>query len=236
MNNQAPQFDINKFNSFLEAASKTIACDTECQKRKEADNLKNTYLNARSNLILAEPQYETAKKNYYTYISGQGGYRDMMENEFNTNADAIVNEFKQLMETETAKIDNQLETYDGLLSNFNNVSDLESRYKIENGKLFKQIKEGTNDIYTSDRKTYYENQQIDRLKSIYSYVLVLIYSIIVILFVLFNFTYPSTFSWKTRFGILIFLLILPYVSTWILGRFIQIIHWVYNMIPKNVYK
>jgi hypothetical protein len=236
MNNTTPQFDINKFNSFLEAASKTIACDADCQKRKEADNLKNTYLNARSNLILAEPQYETAKKNYYTYISGQGGYRDMMENEFNTNADAIVNEFKQLMETETAKIDNQLETYDGLLSNFNNVSDLESQYKIENGKLFKQIKEGTNDIYTSDRKTYYENQQIDRLKSIYSYVFVVIYSIIIILFVLFNFTYPSTFTWKTRFGILIFLLVLPYVSTWILGRFIQIIYWVYSFVPKNVYK
>lgn len=236
MNNQTPQFDINKFNSFLDAASKTIACDSACQKKKEAENLKSKYLNAQSNLILAEPQYEMARKNYYTYISGQGGYHDMMEDEFSQKADAIVNEFKQLIDTETSKIDSQLETYNGVLSNYNNIKDLESQYKEDNTKLFKQLKNETNDVYTSERKTYYEDQQIDRLKTIYSYVFVVIYSIVIILFVIFNFTYPSTFSFAKRIGIFIGLIILPFISTWILGRIIQLFHWIYNRLPKNVYK
>jgi hypothetical protein len=236
MSNQAPQFDINKFNSFLDAASKTIACDPECQKKKEAENLKNKYLNSKSNLILAEPEYEVSKKNYYTYISGQGGYHDMMEDEFNKKANAIVNQFKKLIEDESKKIDSQLETYGGILSNYNNVEDLESQYKEENAKLLKQLKTDTNDVYTSERKTYYEDQQIGRLKTIYIYVFVVIYSIIVILFVIFNFTYPSGFSLRNRFGIFISLIILPFISTWLLGRFIQFIHWIYNKMPKNVYK
>ena len=236
MNNQAPQFDINKFNSFLDAASKTIACDSACQKKKEEENLKNKYLNAKSNLILAEPEYEVSKKNYYTYISGQGGYHDMMEDEFNKKADAIVNQFTQLIDAESKKINSQLETYSGILSNYNNVKDLESQYKEDNEKLFKQLKNGTNDVYTSERKTYYEDQQIDRLKTIYMYVFVVIYSIIVVLFAIFNFTYPSVFSVAKRIGILIGLILLPFISTWLLGRFIQLIHWIYNKMPKNVYK
>jgi len=236
MDNQIPQFDINKFNSFLDAASKTIACDSACQKKKEAENLKNKYLNAQSNLLLAEPQYETSKRNYYTYISGQGGYHDMMETEFNKKADAIVAKFTQLIDIDTKKINTQLETYHGLLSNYNNVNDLDQQYKSENAKLFKQLKSDTNDIYTNERKTYYEDQEIDRLKSVYSYVFVVIYVIIVILFVIFNFTYQSSFSFWKRVGIFIFLLILPYISTWILGRFIQLIYWLYSMIPKNMYK
>ena len=49
MNNQASQFYINKFNSFLDAASKTISCDSSCQKRQKSENLKNKYYNQNVN-------------------------------------------------------------------------------------------------------------------------------------------------------------------------------------------
>jgi hypothetical protein len=72
------QFDLNKFNSFLDAASQAISCDSNCQRNKTAEQLKNKYMNAESNLTLAEPQYQLAKQNYYTYVSGKNGFNQMI--------------------------------------------------------------------------------------------------------------------------------------------------------------
>ena len=63
----ANNFDLNNFNSFLDAASKTIACDSECQRLKTSEDLKSKYNKAKTNLNLAEPEYQIAKKNYYIY-------------------------------------------------------------------------------------------------------------------------------------------------------------------------
>jgi hypothetical protein len=48
--------------------------------------------------------------------------------------------------------------------------------------------------------------------------------------------YPSKSDWKVRFAIFILFILLPFVSTWILGLFIYIVYEFYNLIPKNVYK
>ena len=88
------QFDLNKFNSFLDSTTKAISCDSECQKNKTAKSLKNKYFTAKSNLTLAEPQYEMAKKNYYTYISGEDGYNELIEKELKEKAKIFINEFK----------------------------------------------------------------------------------------------------------------------------------------------
>jgi len=34
-------FNIGKFNSFIQAASQQISCGSECQKQKKAEELKN---------------------------------------------------------------------------------------------------------------------------------------------------------------------------------------------------
>ncbi len=35
------QFDLNNFNSFIQAASQQIACGTDCQQQQTAEQLKN---------------------------------------------------------------------------------------------------------------------------------------------------------------------------------------------------
>ena len=229
------QFDLNKLNSFIESANNVISCNSECQKNKTIQELKNKLSTAESNLTLAVPQFEIAKRNYYTYISGQNGYNEILEKELKEKADVFVKLFKDSYETEISKIKTQLDTYNGLLINFRNIVDLYKQYKRENKDLFKELKEETNDILTNDRKTYYENQQIDSLNSIYYYVLWLIYSLIVVCFFVFSLIYPSLYNWKVRLIILIILFFLPFISIILLGRFIQLIHWLFGFLPKNVY-
>jgi hypothetical protein len=230
------QFDLNKFNSFLDAANAAISCDTDCQKKKTEKELEKKYINAKSNLTLAKPQYQLAKQNYYTYVSGESGYNQIIEKELEKKADSLINKFKDDYNLEKTKILTQLGTYDGLLINFQNIVDLNEWYKKENAKLEKSLKEETHDVLTNERKTYYEDQQNDVLNFYYYYFLFTIYVIIVICFGIFSLIYPSTFSWKIRAFIFLVFAVLPFISTWLLGKIIQVIYWLFSLLPKNVYK
>ena len=229
------QFDLNNFNSFIQAASQQIACGTECQKQKTAEQLKNTYLNAQSNLTLAQPQYDTAKKNYYLYLDGQNGYNKMMEEEYSTQSNKKATEFKHNYNKQINKIKSLLGTYRGILINFRNIVDLYTQYKEENLHLFKSLKTRTNDVLTNERKTYYEDQSIDFLNTLYRYGLLIIYIIVVICYVIFSLIYPSQTSWKIRGLLFLVFLVLPFISTFLLGKIIQFIYWVFGLLPKNVY-
>ena len=230
------QFDINKFNSFLDKAQQAISCGPECQRQKTADDLKNKYNTAQSNLILAEPQYQAAKRNYYTYVSGESGYNEIIENELNTKAQDMITKFKEITDEEIAKIKSQIQTYDGLLVNFRNVIDLYKQYKRENIDLYKQIKDQTNDVLTNDRKTYYEDQENESLNKYYHYILLIIYIVVVICFIIFSLFFPSQTSFKVRIVLILLFIGLPFIATWLLGKFIYIGYWLFGLLPKNVYK
>jgi hypothetical protein len=227
------QFDLNKLNSFLNAASKTISCGPDCQRNNKSQELKQKYIDAENNLALAEPQYQTAKKNYYSYVSGKNEYDNIVENELNKEANIIVVLFKNFMDKEINKINTQIESYHGLSINLNNIKDLLEQYKTENQRLQKEIKEETNDILTNERKTYYKNQEIDQLKKLYSYIFLIIYVIVVFCFVVFSLVYPSQTTFKMRVVLFFFFIILPFISTWLLDKFIYFMYWLYSLLPKN---
>lgn len=228
--------DINKLNSFLDKASKAISCGPDCQKNQTTDELKNKYIDAESNLLLAKPNYNIAKKNYYTFISGENGYNEIIEKELINESDNIVVNFNNLLNDETNKIHKHLNTYNSILINFKNVEDLNKKYKSENFLLSKKLKQQTNDILTNERKSYYEDQEIDALKSYYSNILLTIYFIIVISFSIFSLIYISQISFKIKIIIFVFFMILPYISSFILGKIIQMFYLLYSVLPKNVYK
>jgi Fe2+ transport system protein B len=114
--------------------------------------------------------------------------------------------------------------------------DLYKKYKTENAELTDELKNKTNDVLTNDRKTYYEDQQNDTLNGYYYYFFMVVYLIIVACFGIFSLTYPSIYSWKAKAFLFLLFLLIPLVSTWILGKIIQIIYFLFNLLPKNVYK
>jgi hypothetical protein len=228
-------FDLNKFNSFLDKATQAISCDSNCQKQQVKQQLKGKYLNAKSNLTLAEPEFQIAKKNYYTYVSGEDGYDEMIEEELQKKAQFIAQQFKKNYKDEIAKIQAQLETYNGLLVNFRNVVDLDRKYNRENRQLYKELKDNANDVLTNERKTYYEDQQNVTLNAYYYYIFWIIYIIVVLCLIFFSLIYPSQSSWKAKISLILIFIVLPFISTWILGKIIFIVYWLFGLLPKNVY-
>ena len=157
MNNQ---FDMNKFNTLISQASDAILCNSECRNQREADNLKQNYLNSQTNLASASNQVQVAEKKYITFTQGQSGYNDLLDNQLQEKAEQIANKFTEYFETDSQEIKTQFETYHGLLLNFKNVAELYLKYKKENIQLIKDLKNETNDVLTNERKTYYEDQKI----------------------------------------------------------------------------
>ena len=134
-------FNIDKFNSFIQAASQQISCGTECQKQKKTKELKDKYENAQANLSLAEPQYQISKKEYYSYVDGENGYNQMLEEEESSKADKISEKFnipetniklliKLFIKKNGKKYLNSIEYENTLL-----------KLKIENIKLKKELEE-----------------------------------------------------------------------------------------------
>ena len=123
-----------------------------------------------------------------------------------------------------------------LTDTINYTKELYSVYLEKNQATQKNIKSHHADVLTNDRKTYYENQEIDNLKLYYYYFFMTIYVICIICFVVFGFIYPSQTTLLKRLLIFIGLVILPSISTWILGTAIKFVHYLYSLLPKNVYK
>ena len=235
MNDQSNINTLNNFNSFIQQASQTIACGTECQKQKKSELLKKLYLDAQTNLATAPNQLETAAKNYYTFTQGETGYNEYIESDLTAKANAIATMFKDNFVKDTSKCNAEINNYDGLLMNYQNVLELYLKYIKENNELANKLKDETSDILTNERKTYYQDQGIASLQFYYSKILIFIYILTVIVFAGSIFFYPSKYNWKFRLGIFIILLGLPFISTKLLYFVIYLFYKLYDLLPKNMH-
>jgi hypothetical protein len=229
-------FNLNNFNQLISQASNAILCNSDCRKKKQEEELKQKYLNSQTNLATASNQENIAEKNYIIFTKGQSAYNDFLDNKLQNTANQISEKFMENFNEEIKKIKSEVSSYSGILINFRNIVDLYLNYKRENIELYKELKQETNDVLTNERKTYYEDQNIDRLKSFYSYLFLSIYIIFVICFGSFTLIYPSSFSWQVKLIIFISFIILPFISTWVLGKIIYLLYEIYDLLPKNVYK
>ena len=235
LNGQNSQDTLNKFNDLISQASEAVLCNSDCQQKRKAEQLKQKYTDAQANLASAPAQVFTTNKNYITFTEGEPKYREIRTAELEKKAQEITALSSENFKQDEAKLNIQIDSYDGLLLNFRNVVDLFETYKKENTKLFLDLKNETNDVLTNERKTFYQDQRIDGLKFYYYYILLAIYIICVICFAAFSLIYPSQSTFKMRVFILIALIVLPYISSWVLGNVIHLIYKAYGLLPKNVY-
>jgi hypothetical protein len=236
INNTIPAIASSEhFNSLLEQAKSAITCDSDCQYRKTSQELKDKYLAAQNKLSSGKENVETAKKNYVMFTQGESGYDDYLDTSLNDKADKISELFTNTFQEEISNINSNIDIYRSLLTNYQNVFDLYSKYREENVILEKELKENSSDIFTNERKTYYENEGILSLNKYY-YILIVIYFITMIVFAISIFTFESAFSLKIKIYIFIALIILPFISSPILALLVNLVYKIYELLPKNVLK
>lgn len=228
--------NLDKFNSMIDQATQAVSCGSDCQNQKTSEQLRQDYLNAKTNLATAPNNVYVSRKNYIVYEEGQPAYDQLIISELTQKAESLSSYYQENFESECKNISFNVETYSGLLINLINVFDLYLKYKKENIELHKKLKEETNDILTNDRKTYYQDQGIDNLNFFYHYFLLLIYIIVVLWYVVYNFMYTTQLSVMVRIVLFIVMVLLPFFSTWILEKIVSFIYDIYNLLPKNAHK
>ena len=228
--------NLDKFNSMIDQATAAISCDSECQNQQKDEQLKQAYLDAQINLATAPNNVYVSRQNYVVFDQGQPAYDELIDSELLQQAQKLTSYYQINFTDESQNIIFNTNMYSGLLINLKNIFDLFLKYKEENIKLFKQLKDDTNDVLTNDRKTYYQDQGIDNLKFYYHYFFLLIYIITILAYIIYNVMYPSQFSILLRIIFLALMILLPFISTWILGKIIGIIYAIYNLLPKNAHK
>ena len=157
----------------------------------------------------------------------------MIEQQLNEKASGMVDQFKEVADEKSGEITTQISSYNSLLINYSNIVDLYKTYLEENLELTKQLMDNSNDVVTNERKTYYEDQGSDNLSFIYFYILIPIYIIVVICFAVLSLAYPSQTNIKVKIVMILFFIILPFISSKILSFVISIIYYIYNLLPKN---
>ena len=227
--------NLDKFNSMIDQATAAISCDSECQNEQKDQQLEQAYLNAQVNLATAPNNVYVTRQNYVVFDQGQPAYDELIDSELLQQAQKLTSYYQTNFTDESKNINFNINTYSGLLINLKNIFDLYLKYKEENIKLFKQLKDETNDVLTNDRKTYYQDQGIDNLKFYYHYFFLLIYIITILAYIIYNFMYPSQLSILIRVLFLVLMVLLPFISSFILGKIIAIIYDIYNWLPKNAH-
>jgi hypothetical protein len=234
--NSQQNYNLDKFNSMIDQATQAISCGPDCQNQQTSEQLKQTYLNAQTNLATAPNNVYVSRKNYIVYDEGQPAYDELINTELSQQAQSLSSYYQTSFNSECQNINFNIDTYSGLLINLKNVFDLYFKYKMDNTEMLKQLKDETNDILTNDRKTYYQDQGIDNLNLYYHYFFLLIYIIVVLCYLVYNFMYTSQLSILVRGIIFVLMILLPFFSTWILEKIVAVIYDVYNWLPKNMHK
>jgi hypothetical protein len=246
-NNIPDDLNITQFNDFLTRATDAIACDPACQRERSANELREKYFNAKTNLMTAPNQLNVAAKNYYTFVEGESGYNSYLDKKLNDEASKIINDFQNNFNTQVGKITGVLDSYDGLLVNYKNIIELYNNYMNKNIELENKLKTNKSDILTNNRKSYYQDQGMDSL--IYYYKWLLFFYVICVIACIFFMFRGATASLATQINginnigmsiytkiiLLGLLLLYPFVCLALFKSTIQTAKGVSTYLPKNVY-
>ena len=149
------------------------------------------------------------------------------------NATKIVHSLQEKFDKEVVIVTELINTYGSLLTNYNYMNDLSIEYAAENIKMAKSLKKLRGDIITNDRKTYYEQQHIDKLASWYYYLKISYIVLAVIFILLVIFKQPGIIM---KLLLIVYFIFYPIFITPMIFYIIEWLKKMYNLLPKNVYK
>ena len=160
---------------------------TQCAIDKENKGLEEAYLNAQSNFDSAPIQLANAKRAYQVATLGAAGADKALENEYTLEATSNI---EQLDDEFQKNLEYAKEINDTLESSVNNeahTDELIEKYAQENEEIRLELKKNISDVVTSDRKTYYEDDQYNNIQkwtklwNIIYYVIVLLFAIMILM-------------------------------------------------------
>lgn len=226
--------DMDTLNTLLETSMNTLLYSPSQQRERVERELEQKYIDAQMSLETAPIVLEDTKRNYYVFKEGENYYNEMLETELTNKANELTKLIKSNFRGQIRNAKILYNYYENDIINSNNSKELYNKYKKENKYLEKQITDEYGDILTNNRKTYYSNEALDRLKLWYRFMWY-IYYILVIVLTLGFLLVDSNLNKISKILIIVIMLVYPYIIVPILRWFYKQFKLLYNNLPKNVY-
>lgn len=229
----------NNLNSIMEKLNKKLSCDTECQKKKMTEELKQKWENAEKNAKNSNEEIELAKKNYFMYTGGNYAYNAKKRSEYTTSTSDYENNARRENEKMIHNFDEILERYKYDIEHLRSAEELLAIKKEENKELADKIDDYHKMTFTSERKVVYENHDMQRIMTYYNLVLFIYYGMLVYYLIFGNFFADKLYK-ETKLNIILFIyIIFPYFLHYIVKKLFgiknNISYFFNNKVYKNVY-
>lgn len=221
------------WNNFVDVATKALACDAECQRNKTIDELKSEYLSAKENVAFANPRLALAEKNWIVYNKGDAGYQEYQEQKYKAESEVLQNRLAEKMEKMSDTISREIESYISVRNSVAHSIALYKKFADDNKAMERKLADMTKTTAVNERKTYYEEQDIAYLDTIYRWIW-MAYNVCLV-----GLGMWLIYDWKNasrqKIAILILAVIYPFISTQLLGVFISAVYWILRKLPANVF-
>jgi hypothetical protein len=229
-----PPVDFNKLNNII-AQTSDVVCDETCQKDRTTNKLRKKYDNAVHNADTAPHQVDVAFKKYITFSQGETSYNETIARQIRQNAEEMKKTALQSFQNSINATKKTIHSYNIIHTNYNNVKNLHTRLVKKNNKTELLLRNKTSDSLVNDRKSYYDNQQLDNLKW-YASILRFVYGCITLGFIMsFVFLYVKNNVFNKDILIWsITLVIFPFISMPLYNRILQLLSSLKNLSKINV--
>jgi len=179
---------ISQINSMIEKSSSALLCDTNCHKKKKINHLKRKIVEAKNNYETAPEKLFESEKNYYLFTKGENEYNEYLEEQLNNKSKKKINEYKIIFNNLKENNIILLKELQIIRKNSLNTYDLYDNYLSDNKHIINQLKNYKGDIFTNFRKSFYDLNENEIIKSRYLwffgfyYLFVVIYIILLLIF------------------------------------------------------
>ena len=219
-------------------------CGPACQKANRDETLRRSYDQSLLNMKEAPNKVKIAEKEYYISMNGSEFYNNVLKDRYNTE---ILDESTKIIDEQT----NNLTTFNSLVNDYDisnvyikRITDLMNRLVLENTTLNNKIDSISSSVTTNDRKTYYEEQQINYVETWKTYILYIYWLLFIVYCIVALIFKNKIVCYKTWIKILILALV-PMIVFPLLKKIVLFKRYLSNKltdifafkdIHKNVYK
>ena len=216
-----------------------LTCDSECQKRKKLDALKQSWLDAKTTEQNAPANTFETHKEYLIAEEGQLGYDTTMMQRYSKIAMNAKNKAIQEHNTTNEELQTLIKDYDAERISLNKIREMLNIRLRENKQLQHAVDQDIAAVETNGRRVAYGDWAKDDIQSLYT-LLIWIYIILIFVYIytsgfITNSGWKNKRAWFVIFGMFIFPFIIYRFAIGLIYIYERFVWYMDNKVPKDVY-
>jgi hypothetical protein len=222
------EFSPEFFNQQILKMRQLTGCDTECQKRRHADKLRNKWKRAERNEREAPMIAAEAEKKYYEFSKGDNDYKQMLMQRYTQRAEERKVDILKKHQILMNQIDTMFDDYTAQIIALDRINELLRIRTQEHNELKYTVGGDIAGVQTNERRVVYQVWAQDWLSTVKKILTWCYILIIVVYLVLGSFIINKKYLKATGWIPLVIMIVTPFTISYVAS----ILEYLWNTIRK----